>query len=366
MVTESVLPEITIQQIKRLRQDPKRTAALVGLNYINCNESAGFLRKKRGKNFYYVDETGAVCKDQKALQRIKSLVLPPAWANVWISSDPTGHLQATGLDVAGRKQYRYHEHWNQIRNRTKYFRLLSFSDVLPQLRSTIDKDLRKNHPDLYKTIALVLKLMERTAIRVGNEQYRLKNGSFGITTLDSKHVEVKGRSIRFRFKGKKGVKHDIVLKDDRLSRLINSYKEMKGRRLFKYLNDNGTVRPITASHINQYIHENTCGNFSTKDFRTWMGTISAFEFLSTQPQPTSQADLKRKMNACLDTVAAHLGNTRAVCRKYYVHPAVFHAYENNKLQHFIEKARTMDDPLSLTELAVKSLLGSRFHALSSS
>lgn len=366
MVIESVLPEITLQQIKRLRQDPKRTATLVGLNYISCNESPGYFRKKRGKNFYYVDEKGTTCKDQKALQRIKSLVLPPAWGNVWISSDPNGHLQATGLDVAGRKQYRYHEHWNQIRNRTKYFRLLSFSEVLPQLRSSMDKDLRKTQPDLFKTIALVLKLMERTAIRVGNEQYRLKNGSFGITTLDAKHVEVKGKTVRFRFVGKKGVKHDIVLKDERLSRHIKNYKEMKGRRLFKYLNENGTLRPITASHINQYIHENTCGSYSTKDFRTWMGTVSAFDFLSTQPQPTSPTDLKRKINACLDKVAAHLGNTRTVCRKYYVHPAVFRAYESNKLQQFIEKAKTMDDPLSLTELAVKALLGSRFHALSSS
>jgi DNA topoisomerase-1 len=366
MVTETALPEVSIQQLKRLRKDPKRTAALVGLNYINCNEGLGYFRKKRGKNIYYVDEKGNTCKDPRAIQRIKSLVLPPAWTNVWISSDPNGHLQATGLDVAGRKQYRYHEHWNQIRNRTKYFRLLSFSEELPQLRDRMDGDLRKVHPDLSKTIALVLKLMERTAIRVGNERYRLKNGSFGITTLNSKHVEVKGKTIRFRFVGKKGVKHDIVLKDERLSRHIRNYQEMKGRRLFKYLHESGSMRPITASHINQYIQENTCGNFSTKDFRTWMGTISAFDILSTQPPATSPTDLKRKMNACLDKVAAHLGNTRTVCRKYYVHPAVFRAYESNKLQQFIEKAKSMDDPLSLTELAVKALLGSRFHALSSS
>ena len=359
METDLPLPEVTNRQLKKLRNDPRRTAELAGLNYVDGTEATGYYRLKKGRGFCYVDQEGVPCRNRRVLERIKGLVVPPAWRAVWICADPRGHLQATGVDLAGRKQYRYHAHWNQIRNKTKYFRLLAFSEVLPDLRQSIEKDLRKLTIDQSKTIALIMKLMEKTAIRVGNERYRSLNGSVGITTLDARHVSVRGKTIRFRFKGKKGVKHDIVLKDERLSRLILRFKAVKGRRLFKFQDVNGVMHPVNASQINAYIQEHTGGRYSSKDFRTWIGTVSAYEFLSKQPVPTSQADLKRKINACLDVVAATLGNTRAVCRKYYVHPAVVGAYEMGKLHCVKEVDWIEGNALSANEVAVTCLLKSR-------
>ncbi|GAB2778685.1 DNA topoisomerase IB [Rhabdobacter roseus] len=349
---------LPVKGIKKLSSNPVLTAAAAGLNYLRSGNAPGLRRRKAGKGFYYLDEKGQRCTDPETLKRIKALALPPAWREVWISQDPLSHLQATGLDEADRKQYRYHAHWNQIRNHTKYYRLLSFANALPQLRAQVEKDLRQRHPTLSKAVALVVKLMEKTCIRVGNLRYKVKHGSSGITTLDARQADVQGNKLRFLFVGKKGIKHDITLRDRTLARLVKAYKDMPGRRLFQYLNDDGKRCTISARHVNEYIQTHTGGNFSAKDFRTWMGTVTAFEYLSTQAVCQTQREFNRKINACLDAVALHLGNTRAVCRKYYVHPAVVHAFEQDKLAHFVSRSTQEDSPLSPTEQRVKALLSS--------
>lgn len=349
-------PVITARLFKKLRKDPARTAEAAGLNYVQSGNASGFLRKGKSPRFYYVDQKGNRCKDQKVIKRIKSLVLPPAWTQVWISADPNAHLQATGIDAAGRKQYRYHPYWNLIRNQTKYYRLLTFSEALPHLREQVDHDLRKRDFDLAKSVALVIKLMDKTCMRVGNQRYKIKHGSSGITTLDARCATVNGSRIRFMFTGKKGIRQDITLRDKQLARLVKQYKEMPGKRLFQYTTDSGVKCALSAHQVNDYIRQHTGANFSAKDFRTWMGTVSAWEYLSTQQKPESQRQLTRTLNSCLDVVATHLGNTRAVCKKYYVHPAVFRAYESNRIPKILNKP-TEDLPyFSVNEQHVRTLL----------
>ncbi|MCF2486588.1 DNA topoisomerase IB [Dyadobacter sp. CY347] len=349
-------PVITAKQIKKLRKDPALTAAAAGLNYIQSANAPGFLRKGKSPRFYYVDKNGNRAKDKEQIKRIKSLVLPPAWREVWISEDADAHLQATGIDEAGRKQYRYHPHWNLIRNQTKYYRLLTFSEALPLLREQVEHDLRKHNFDLDKSIALVIKLMDKTCMRVGNQRYKLKHGSSGITTLDARCATVKGSTIRFMFTGKKGIKQDITLRDTQLARLVKQYKEMPGKRLFQYTQESGGRCSLNAGQVNDYIRKYTGSNFSAKDFRTWMGTVTAFEYLSHQEKYDTQRQLTRTLNTCLDVVAAHLGNTRTVCKKYYVHPAVFRAYENGKIQRFLNKQVEEMKLFTESEQHVKSLL----------
>jgi DNA topoisomerase-1 len=357
MITEA--PVISAKQFKKLRKDPALTAAAAGLHYIGSGQAPGYFRKGKPTRFYYTDENGNRCKDKADVHRIKSLVLPPAWKDVWISKDPLGHLQATGIDEAGRKQYRYHPHWNLIRNQSKYYRLLTFSDALPLLREKVAHDLRKQNLDLQKAIALVIRIMDKTCIRVGNERYKVKHGSSGITTLDARAATVKGKTVRFMFKGKKGVKQDITFKDAQLARLVLQCKEMPGKRLFQYINEGGCRCSLNAGQVNEYIRENTGANFSAKDFRTWMGTVTAFDYLSTQEKSETKRQLTRTINSCLDVVASHLGNTRTVCKKYYVHPAVFMSYENGKIQRFLNKPVTENDYLSPHEQHVKSLLSNQ-------
>jgi DNA topoisomerase-1 len=350
-------PVISARQIKKIRKDPALTAAAAGLNYIQSSNAPGYLRKGKSPRFYYVGRNGNRCTDKAVIKRIKSLVLPPAWTDVWISSDPDAHLQATGTDVAGRKQYRYHPHWNLIRNQTKYYRLLTFSEALPNLREHVEHDLRRKNFDLQKTIALVIKLMDKTCIRVGNQRYKVKHGSSGITTLDARCATVQGTKIRFMFTGKKGIKQDITLRDAQLARMVKQCKEMPGKRLFQYVTENGRCS-LNAGQVNDYIRTHTGSNFSAKDFRTWMGTVTAFEYLSTQEKPESQRQNTRLVNTCLDVVAAHLGNTRTVCKKYYVHPAVFRAFENGKLPRFVNKSAEEAKFFSANEQRVRSLLAS--------
>jgi DNA topoisomerase-1 len=351
-------PVITSRQFKKLKKDPSLTAAAAGLNYIS-GEAPGFFRKGKSPRFYYLDQKGLRLKDQQIIKRIKALVLPPAWRDVWISSDPDAHLQATGIDDAGRKQYRYHPHWNLIRNQTKYYKLLTFSDALPLLREQVEHDLRKRDLNLQKSVALVIKLMDKTCIRVGNQRYKVKHGSSGITTLDARCATVTGSRIRFVFTGKKGIKQDITLRDTQLARLVKQYKELPGKRLFQYTTENGTCS-LNARQVNDYIREHTGSHFSAKDFRTWMGTVTAFEYLSLQEPYQSQRQYTRTVNTCLDVVAAHLGNTRTVCKKYYVHPAVFRAYETGKIQRFLHKSAEDMPFFSESEQRVKALLAHRF------
>lgn len=354
MMTEE--PVITARQYKKLRKDPSLAAEAAGLHYIKSDSAPGYTRKGKSPRFYYTDGAGKRCSDAATIKRIKSLVLPPAWTNVWISVDPDAHLQATGIDAAGRKQYRYHPYWNLIRNQAKYYKLLTFSEALPQLREQVEHDLRKRDFDLAKSVALVIKLMDKTCMRVGNQRYKIRHGSSGITTLDSRCATVTGTRIRFMFKGKKGVQQDITLRDKQLARLVSAYKEMRGKRLFQYVTENGGKCALNAQQVNDYIRKHTGANFSAKDFRTWMGTVTAFEYLSHQEKAASQRQFTRITNSCLDAVAAHLGNTRAVCKKYYVHPAVFRAYESNRIQRLLSRQVEPADHFSETEQYVKALL----------
>jgi DNA topoisomerase I len=358
-ITSSLLPSNKIT--RKIQKDPAQLAAAAGLVYINCRTEPGYNRKKAGKGYYYVDEQGQRCTDSVLINRFKALVLPPAWKDVWISKNANAHLQATGIDEAGRKQYRYHEHWTQISNYTKYFKLLRFSKVLPGLREQVQKDLRTHTDSCQKVAALVVRLMEKTSIRIGNQRYRIQNGTLGLTTLDARHVTVKGSTITFSFKGKKSIRHNITVRDRVLARLVKHYKNMPGRRLFQYINSEGKSKPLQASHVNDYIKQHTGGNFSAKDFRTWMGTVTACEYLSLLEAPASQAELKRKLNACFDAVATQLGNTRSVCKRYYVHPSVINAYSTQRLQKYLSKEIKEDPWLSSTEQRVCKLLASFAH-----
>ncbi len=354
----SVLPLVAKKDLKKIRKNPEQAALAVGLLYIDCKSSPGYVRKKAGKGYYYVDGKGQTCRDKKTLDRIKALVLPPAWKDVWISQETNAHLQATGVDEAGRKQYRYHEHWNQIRNRTKFFKLLQFVKVLPTLREQVDHDLRTRGDSCAKVTALAIRLMEKTCIRVGNQRYKVLNGSSGLTTLDARHVQVKGSTIWFKFKGKKGIQHNISLKDGPLARLVKKCKEMPGRRLFQYVNDEGKRRNLQARHVNEYLSSYTDKGFSAKDFRTWMGTVTAFEYLQQLEPPKNATDLNRKLNACYDVVAVQLGNTRSVCKRYYIHPSVVNAYSTNRLQKFVKHEVQPDAHLTETEQKVAKILAS--------
>ncbi|SEI65584.1 DNA topoisomerase-1 [Dyadobacter sp. SG02] len=349
-------PVITAQQFKKLRKNPALTAEAAGLHYIQSENAPGYARKGKAPRFYYTDADGQRCKDPQTIKRIKSLVLPPAWTNVWISADPDTHLQATGIDAAGRKQYRYHPFWNLVRNQTKYYKLLTFSEALPALRAQVEHDLRKRDFDLSKAIALVIKLMDKTCMRVGNQRYKVRHGSSGITTLDARCATVTGSRIRFMFKGKKGIQQDINLRDKQLARLVQQCKQMPGKRLFQYTTETGGKCALNAQQVNDYIRRYTGANFSAKDFRTWMGTVTAFEYLSHQEKAASQRQVTRIENTCLDAVAAHLGNTRAVCKKYYVHPAVFRAYENHRIQRILNKEVEGTPHFSNTEQHVRALL----------
>ncbi|MET7256191.1 DNA topoisomerase IB [Dyadobacter fermentans] len=349
-------PVLTARQFKKLRKNPALTAEAAGLHYIQSADAPGYTRKGKAPRFYYTDDQSQRCKDPQTIKRIKSLVLPPAWTDVWISADPDAHLQATGIDAAGRKQYRYHPFWNLVRNQAKYYKLLMFSEALPALREQVEHDLRKRDFDLSKAIALVIKLMDKTCMRVGNQRYKVLHGSSGITTLDARSATVTGSRIRFTFKGKKGIKQDITLRDKQLARLVLQCKEMPGKRLFQYITETGGRCSLNAQQVNDYIRRHTGANFSAKDFRTWMGTVTAFEYLSHQEKAVSQRQLTRIENTCLDAVAAHLGNTRAVCKKYYVHPAVFRAYESNRIQRFLQKEVEATAHFSETEQHVRALL----------
>jgi DNA topoisomerase-1 len=248
-----------------------------------------------------------------------------------------GHLQATGIDARGRKQYRYHPHWNQLRSQTKFFRMIDFGKVLPQIRKRVKKDLAKPGMDKEKILATVVALMERTSIRIGNEEYEKTNGSIGLTTMKAKHVRVRGTSLKFSFIGKKGKEHLISCKSKRLSRIIKHCLDLPGKELFQYYDDEGKRQPVDSGMVNEYIREISGGEFTAKDFRTWAGTVQCLLALKECGPAGSQAEAKTKMIEVLDKVAGHLGNTRAVCKKYYVHPCLSELYESQKLQTYLDK-----------------------------
>ncbi len=322
-------------------KDPVASAKAVHLIYTSDAETAGIIRKKRGKKFSYYKD-GEKIKDKDEISRINKLVLPPAWENVWICALDNGHLQATGIDAKKRKQYRYHPLWNALRNHTKFYRMLQFGYALPQIRLHIEQDLALRNLEKRKVLALIVSLMQRTNIRIGNSAYEKLYGSFGLTTLKDKHVKVKGQKLSFSFKGKKGVMHDIDLKSSRLSRLVQKCKDIPGKELFQYYDDDGNRHCIDSGMVNEYIKEISGEDFTAKDFRTWSGTVNALIAFKEIGYAETHTEYKKKVKEALDIVASNLGNTVAVCKKYYVHPLVINLYENNTIKKYLDELEVIE------------------------
>ena len=304
---------------------PVDSAAAAGLHYV-VDGSRGIRRVRRGKGFVYFTPDGRRLRQPSTLARIRALVLPPAWRDVWISTDPLGHLQATGRDAAGRKQYRYHPSWTTVRDSTKYHRMVAFARALPAVRRRIMRDSLQSPGSRARVLATVVQLLERTHMRVGNEEYARSNGSHGLTTLRDRHVTIRGRHIRFAFRAKSGVHQTVDLDDALLARAVRYCQDLPGQMLFQYLDESRKVKAVSSTDVNQYLREISGGEFTAKDFRTWAGTLVAAQALDEAgPGPTKTAGT-RTIVAAVDRVAEALGNTRAVCRKCYIHPAVLDAY----------------------------------------
>lgn len=354
--------------IKRLLEltDPVESAKASGLRYVT-DTTPGITRKSSGKAFRYFDPQGKVLRNPEILGRIKSLAIPPAWTNVWICPSANGHLQATGRDAKGRKQHRYHPRWREVRDQTKYDRMIAFGQILPKIRACVEKDLALPGLPRAKVIATVVKLLETTLIRVGNEEYARENKSFGLTTMRDRHVEVNGAKIRFAFRGKSGVKFDIDVKDRRLAKIVERCQELPGQELFRYFDDEGELRNVTSNDVNEYLREITQEDFTAKDFRTWAGTVLAARAFKEVRQFDSQAQAKRNIVSAIESVAKKLGNTRAVCRKCYIHPAVVNSYLDGTLVTTLEQrvkkelAETLES-LGHEEAAVMALLKQQLKA----
>ena len=301
-----------------------------GLTYCS-DQFAGLSRVRSGKGFSIRDADGKVVKDKAVLDRIRMLAIPPAWTDVWICPQATGHIQATGRDVKGRKQYRYHNDWSTHRSGDKFDKMSVFAKALPKLRAQVDTDLSSRGPSREKVLATAVRLLEITLIRVGNAQYAKANKSYGLTTLNKRHLDVDGTRLTFAFKGKSGVEHSVRVQDRRLATVVRSLRELPGQQLFKYRDADGDLCPITSDDVNAYIREAMGEDFSAKDFRTWAGTVSTARALRDTEPPTSSTDAKRKITVCVKGVAGLLGNTPTVCRSSYVHPTVFELFETGKL-----------------------------------
>ncbi len=317
-----------------LAEDPTKVAKAAKLVYVS-DTMPGISRQKKGDRFDYVDQKGEPINNEATLTRIRQLALPPAWERVWICAKPNGHLQATGIDTKNRKQYRYHANWNAIRSETKFFRLVSFGEKLPLLREQLDKDLNQRDLNRNKVIAIALSVMEQTLIRVGNAAYEKEYGSYGLTTLKDRHVKAEGSEVRFSFKGKKGIYHDITLHDRRLSRLVKACRDIPGKELFQYFDETGERRSIDSGMVNEYLQSVMGDSFSAKDFRTWAGTVNAMRLLVDLEPCSTDKEAKKNVNTVLDEVSTRLGNTRTVCRKHYVHPQILEAYECQDLNPYI-------------------------------
>jgi DNA topoisomerase-1 len=353
--------------------DPVLSARLAGLRHV-ADAKPGIRRRRRGKGFSYLDPAGQPLRDPRERRRIEGLAVPPAWTEVWICPLANGHLQATGRDARGRKQYRYHPDWRAVRDETKFGRMVAFGEALPRLRARLDRDLALPGLPREKVLAAVVKLLETTLIRVGNEEYARENDSFGLTTMRSRHVDIAGATLRFRFRGKSGKEHEVAISDRRLARVVRACRELPGHELFQYLDESGERQAVDSADVNEYLRDVTGEDFTAKDFRTWGGTVLALEALrdggavrpAAQAQVETQAreseageggeggaggeggergaagsfarganrerEAKRAIVEAVKRVAAQLGNRPAICRRYYVHPAVIAAFLDGSLE----------------------------------
>jgi DNA topoisomerase-1 len=310
--------------------DPVESAKAAGLRYVT-DERPGIARKRVGRGFSYVGPDGKPVRDGDELKRIKSLGIPPAWTEVWICPVANGHMQATGRDAKGRKQYRYHPRWREVRDETKYGRMVAFGEALPAIRKRVERDMSLAGLPREKVLATVVRLLDTTLIRVGNEEYARENRSFGLTTMRTRHVDVSGSRLRFEFRGKSGKRHLIELRDRRLAGMVRRLQELPGQELFQYVDDDGERRAIDSQDVNDYLREIAGDEFTAKDFRTWAGTVLAAMALREFEAFDSEAQARKNVVRAIESVAERLGNTTAICRRCYVHPAVLDAYLDGSL-----------------------------------
>jgi DNA topoisomerase-1 len=311
----------------KIAADSLEAAEEAGLRYVN-DDQPGFSRRRKGEEFEYFDTKRKPIRDEQRLLRIRRLATPPAWSDVWICPSPNGHIQATGRDVRERKQYQYHERWREIRDENKYDRLVDFGKALPKIRRRLKKDLALSGLPRKKVLATIVQLLERSLIRVGNEEYARENKSFGLTTMQDRHVDVKGSKLRFRFRGKSGRQHEVDVTDCRIARIVSKLQDLPGQSLFQYLDDEGNVRDINSQDVNEYLREITGEDFTAKDLRTWAGTVLAAVALGKLGASETKQQAKSNIKHAIGAVAEVLGNTPAVCRQCYIHPAVLEAYLN--------------------------------------
>ena len=315
---------------------------------------AGIVRRRAGKHFSYRAPDGTNVKDIETLRRIRSLVIPPAWHDVWICVDPLGHIQAVGRDAKGRKQYRYHTSWRELRDETKFGRMLEFGGALPSIRAVMARDLALPGLPKAKVLAAIVKLLETTRIRVGNEEYARQNHSYGLTTLRDRHVQIDGSTMRFRFRGKSGKEHEVSVTDRRLARIVRACQDLPGQELFQYLAEDGSRQSVGSADVNAWLREASGKDFTAKDYRTWAGTRMALEALRGVGPADTQTHSKKAMQEAVKQVAQALGNTPAVCRRCYVHPIVFEAYASGTL---FQIADPQDGTVEVGEFLVLMLLG---------
>lgn len=349
MKTETVELDLSHREFLTIDKDYERAAAVVDLIYVRDNVPG--ITRKPGKNGFLYHYKGKLISDPDVLARIRKLAIPPAWTNVWICYKPSGHIQATGIDARGRKQYRYHALWSKVRSETKFHRLYEFGKALPNLRLQVEKDIGLKDLCERKVIAAVIQLMERTYIRIGNCGYEKMNGSYGLTTLKDKHVEINGGELNFSFKGKKGVYHDISLKNKRLARIVKQCRDIPGKELFQYYAADGARRSIDSGVVNEYIKEASGMDFSAKDFRLWAGSLNILRCFKSMGQALTQTMCKQNILMALDEVSRKLGNTRTVCRKYYVHPGLIRLYEENSLHKYLNELDALEEPDDQSGLA---------------
>ncbi len=320
----------------------KKEARALKLSYT-FDAAKGYTRQRAKGGFTYHDTDGEEITDEEELARIRSLVIPPAWEQVWICAKANGHLQATGIDAAGRKQYKYHPQWSRFRNDRKHSRMAEFAEVLPLIRERVEKDLQEKEFSKNKVVALAVSVIDKTHIRVGNAIYAKLYGSFGLTSLRNKHLKVEGNKMTISFRGKKGVQQEVILTQRRLVNMLKKLKDIPGQELFQFYDADGSKKTLDSGAINEYIEMCTGKDFTAKDFRTWWGTVTAAAYLATLPPCSLKSDIHKNLVATLDAVADKLGNTRAVCKKYYVHPQLLQHYEEGKLSRYLDQLQTSAD-----------------------
>jgi len=356
------VPHITPRKLKTIVNDTKKCAQAVNLKYVTDSEP-GINRIRKGKKFVFVLNQKKL-NSKEELNRIKSLVIPPAWDNVWICKYADGHIQCTGIDDKKRKQYKYHSLWNQLRNQTKFFRMIEFGESLPQLRLQLEKDISQPELTEQKVLTTVISLMERTYIRVGNSAYEKLYGSQGLTTLKDNNIKIVNDRLTFAFKGKKGIDHNISIKNKRLAKVVKQCRDIPGKELFQYKDESDNYRSIDSGKVNNYIKNSTGKEFTAKDFRTWAGTLKALQAFKKIGFADDATQTKKNVAEALDYVSSQLGNTRTVCKKYYVHPIIIELYENKNLQSYLQELDSIekdDNKTGLTseEKIVMKILGAK-------